>query len=224
MNETTALVTLIIIGLSAIMTFQGFKNQSLFARYMFDNELIVRNKEYERLLTSGLLHADWMHFAFNMFSLYSFGTYLELSYSPSVLLFIYITSILGGNLLSMLIYRNKPYRAIGASGGVCGVIYAAIFLLPGGNIMIFPLPLPIPSWVYAILFLLISAYGMRSARTNVGHVAHLGGALIGLAVTFLMFPQKVLALPELLGLVLLISAGIVIAELYRKRKESPYPG
>ena len=224
MSDTTALVTFILIGVTGIMTFQGFKNQSLFTRYMFDNELIVRNKEYERLLTSGLLHADWMHFGFNMFSLYSFGTYLELSYSPSVLLFIYITSILGGNVLSMLIYRNHPYRAIGASGGVCGVIYASIFLLPGGKIMIFPLPLPIPSWVYAILFLLISAYGMRSTRNNIGHVAHLGGALIGLAVTFLMFPKKVLALPELLGLVLLISAGIVIAEVYRKRKESPYPG
>ena len=63
-------------------------------RFMFDNEAIARNKEYDRLLTSGLLHANWMHFGFNMFSLYSFGRLMELVYSPSVLLFIYISSIL----------------------------------------------------------------------------------------------------------------------------------
>ena len=218
MYEPTAFITITIIIATGVMTFQGFKNQGLFLRYMFDNEAIARNKQYERLLSSGLLHADWMHFGFNMFSLYSFGRYLELVYSPFILLLIYVSSILGGNLLSLGIYRNTPYRAIGASGGVCGVIYASIFLLPGGGIYIFPIPIAIPSWIYAILFLLISAYGMRSAKSNIGHVAHLGGALVGLAVTFLMYPQRVMAQPALLGLVILISAGIFVAEYLRKGK------
>lgn len=218
MYEPTALITLIIIIATGVMTYQGFQKPSLFSRFMFDNEAILRNKEYDRLLASGLLHADWMHFGFNMFSLYSFGRLLELIYSPVVLLTIYVAAILGGNLLSMLIYKNTPYRAIGASGGVCGVIYAAIFLIPGGNIMIFPIPIGIPSWAYAILFLLVSAYGMRSTNNNIGHVAHLGGALTGLVVTFLMYPKSVIAQPELVGLVILISLGIVAAEIYRKRK------
>ena len=218
MYEPTAFLTIAIIIVTGVMTFQGFKNQSLFLRFMFDNQAIARNKQYDRLLSSGLLHADWMHFGFNMFSLYSFGRYMELVYSPYVLLFIYISSILGGNLLSLGIYRHTPYRAIGASGGVCGVIYASIFLLPGGGIYIFPLPVAMPSWLYAILFLVISAYGMRSAKSNIGHVAHLGGALVGLAVTFLMYPQKVTAQPALLGLVILISAGIFVAEYLRKGK------
>ena len=218
MYEPTALVTLIIIIATGVMTYQGFQKPSLFGRFMFDNEAILRNKEYDRLLTSGLLHADWFHFGFNMFSLYSFGRMLELLYSSVVLLSIYVVAILGGNLLSMLIYKNTPYRAIGASGGVCGVIYASIFLLPGTSIMIFPIPIGIPSWVYAILFLVISAYGMRSTKNNIGHVAHLGGAITGLVVTFLLYPRSVMAQPELLGLVILISLGIVAAEIYRRRK------
>ncbi|MCZ6671625.1 MAG: rhomboid family intramembrane serine protease [Verrucomicrobia bacterium] len=216
MQEPTALVTFIIIIASGIITFQGFKSPALFNRLLFDNRAIQQNKEYFRLITSGFLHADWMHFAFNMFSLYSFGKYLELIYSPVNLLIIYFASIVGGNLLSLVIYRNSLYRAIGASGGVCGVIYASIFLLPGGSIYILPIPFAIPSWVYAILFLLISFYGLRSARGNIGHVAHLGGALIGLAVTFLLFPKALFAQPELLALILAISGGIFIITLWKK--------
>ena len=219
MQEPSSLVTLIIIIVTGIVTFQGFKKPELFNRLMFDNHAITHKKEYERLLTSALLHASWMHFAFNMFSLYSFGNYIELIYSPAVLLLIYLVSILGGDILSLIFYKNTHYRAVGASGGVCGVIYASIFLLPGGSIYILPIPFAIPSWIYAILFLLISAYGMRSAKGNIGHIAHIGGALTGLATTFLMFPKKVLALPELLGLIILISVAVLGYELYRKQKQ-----
>ena len=216
MQDQTALFTFIIILVSGILTFQGFRNPVLFTRLMFDNRSIQRNKEYYRLVSSGFLHADWMHFAFNMFSLYSFGQYIERFHSSTTLLVIYFSSIVGGNILSLVIYRNTVYRAIGASGGVCGVIYASIFLLPGGSIFIIPIPIPIPSWVYAILFLLISFYGMRSAKGNIGHVAHIGGALVGLAVTFLLFPRAVLAQPALLGLIAVISAGILGYEFYKK--------
>ena len=137
-----------------------------------------------------------------------------------VLPLIYAVSILGGNILSLLVYRNTHYRALGASGGVCGIIYASVFLLPGGSIYILPIPFPIPSWTYAILFLLISIYGMRSGRGNIGHVAHLGGALIGLLATFILFPRAVLAQPWLLLLIVAISAGIA-ASGFIKSKISP---
>lgn len=223
MQEPTALFTFIIIIGSGLLTFQGFKNPGLFNRLMFDNRAISEKREYYRLFTSGFLHADWMHFAFNMFSLYSFGQYLEKIYSPAYLLIIYFASILGGNLLSLTIYRKTLYQAIGASGGVCGVIYASIFLLPGGSIYIIPIPFAIPSWVYAILFLLISFYGMRSAKGNIGHVAHIGGALVGLAVTALLFPRAVLALPELLGLIVLISTVILVIEYVKKSSTTGGP-
>lgn len=210
------LFTYLIIIATGVLTFWGFQKPEFFERLLFDNRSIQQNKEYYRLVSSGFLHADWMHFAFNMFSLYSFGHYIEKFYQATNLLLIYFVSIIGGNLLSLLIYREVPYRAIGASGGVCGVIYASIFLLPGGSIYILPIPFPIPSWVYAILFLLISFYGIRSAKGNIGHVAHLGGALIGLAVTFLLFPRALMAQPGLLMLILLISAGIFAFTFWKK--------
>lgn len=220
MQEPTALVTFIIIIGSGIFTFQGLKNPAFLDKWLFDNRAIQQNKEYYRLVTSGFLHADWMHFAFNMFSLYSFGRYLELVYSPVNLLIIYFASIIGGNLVSLIVYKNTLYRAIGASGGVCGVIYASIFLIPGGSIYIMPIPFAIPSWIYAILFLLISFYGMKSGRGNIGHVAHVGGALIGLLATYLLFPRAVMAQPYLVGLIILISAAMVFQEYWTRKSRS----
>ena len=216
MQEHSALITFIIIIGTGILTFQGFNNPGLFQRLLFDNQAILKQKEYFRLVSSGFLHADWMHFAFNMFSLYSFGQYIERFYTATYLLVIYFASIIGGNLVSLAIYRKQTYRAIGASGGVCGVIYASIFLIPGGSIYILPIPFPIPSWIYAILFLLISFYGMKSAKSNIGHVAHLGGALVGLTVTLALFPKAVLAQPQLLLLILAISAVIFATTFLKK--------
>lgn len=220
MQEPTALATLIIIVGSGILTFQGFNKPVFFQKLMFDNRAITQGKEYYRMFTSGFLHANWMHFAFNMFSLYSFGGNIERLFSPLNLLIIYFASIVGGNFLSLALYKNIHYRAIGASGGVCGVIFASIFLIPGGSIYIIPIPIAIPSWAFAILFLLISFYGIKSGRDNVGHIAHLGGALIGLAVTFLLFPRAIMAQPELVGLILLISVGIVGYENWKKKQST----
>jgi membrane associated rhomboid family serine protease len=217
MQQLNEPVTVSIIIATGVLTFLGFKNPKLFNRLMFDNRMILQSKEYFRLISSGFLHTDWMHFAFNMFSLFSFGKYIEKYYTATDLLLIYFASVVGGNVLSLILYRNSEYKAIGASGGVCGVIYASVFLIPGGSIMILPVPVPIPSWVYAILFLLISFYGMRSARGNIGHVAHIGGALVGLFVTFLLFPQAVLALPELVALIILISGAILAWEFYKTK-------
>jgi len=206
MSTNTPILTYLIIVLTGIFTYQGFRNTGLFYRYLFEPVAVLKRREYERLITSGFLHADWMHFAFNMFSLYSFGQYLETSYGLQSLLIIYVASIVGGNLLALAIHRKDMYRALGASGGVCGVIFASVFLLPGGSIFIFPLPIPIPSWLFAILFLGISIYGIRTRRGNIGHDAHLGGALVGLAVTFLLWPHLVLHQWPLAVVILAVSA------------------
>ena len=100
-------------------------------RWIFNPRAILVDKDYHRLYTCGLIHANWTHFAFNAFSFYSFARGIEMLYGPSTMLFIYGCSILGGSLLSLIIHRNHEYRALGASGGVCGIIFASIFLLPG---------------------------------------------------------------------------------------------
>src|SRR5262249_11658832 len=139
----------------------------------------------------GFLHADWRHLGLNMISLYFFGPALEVLFGADQFLAIYLGSIIGGNLLSLYVHRHHEYRAYGASGGVCGVIFAHILLWPGGSIGFFMLPVAIPGWLYAILFMAGSFYAMKAGRDNIGHDSHLGGAIVGLLITAALQPWAV---------------------------------
>ena len=210
----TAPLTILILVVTGITTFVAFRRPDLRDRWIFNPYAILRHKEYERMLTSGLIHADWWHFGFNAFSFFSFGRNIELAYGLASLLFIYVSSILGGSLLSLIIHRNHDYRALGASGGVCGVIFAAIFLLPGTGVMLFFVPIGIPAYIYAPLFLIISFVSHRKQIGNVGHDAHLGGAIVGLLVATAMYPQLMFAQPWLFALVLGLSVAILAALVF----------
>ena len=107
----TAPLTILILIVTGIATFVAFRRPDLRDRWIFNPYAILRHKEYERMLTSGLIHADWWHFGFNAFSFYSFGQNIEIVYGWASLLFIYVSSILGGSLLSLIIHRNHDYRA-----------------------------------------------------------------------------------------------------------------
>ncbi len=181
---------------------------------MFSSYDVLRHKQFERILTSGLIHGDWAHLLFNLFSFYSFGRDIEFIYGSKALLLIYLSSILGGSLLSLVIYRKENYRSLGASGGVCGVIFASIFLLPGGSINMFLLPFGIPAYAYAIGFLAFSFVGQRRQVGNIGHSAHLGGAIVGLLVATAMYPQLVLAAPWMFVAVLGLSVTILAVLVY----------
>ncbi len=212
-----ALLTLTIVAVTVYISWQGFKNPGIMERCVFSTERIFREKEYSRLLTSGFVHADWLHLFFNMFSLFVFGEAIEKSGGAGWFLLgvIYFSSILGGSLLALYLHRHYEYRALGASGGVCGVIFAAIFLHPGMSIYLFPLPIPIPASIYAILFIAGSFWAMRRQVGNIGHDSHLGGAIVGLAVTTLFHPGIIVASPGLYALIMGGSIAILIY-LYKK--------
>lgn len=206
--------TAIVLLLTAVATLAAFQNDRLYERWMFKPREILAGRQFDRMLTSGFIHADWPHFIFNGYSFYSFGETIEIIYGAKILLLVHFASILGGSMLSLLIHRNEDYRAVGASGGVCGVIFASIFLLPGGGIRPLMFPIHIPAYIYAIAFLLFSFIGLRRQIGNVGHDAHLGGAIIGLLVATALYPSVVLAEPGLFALVLALSILILLAILF----------
>jgi membrane associated rhomboid family serine protease len=188
----------------------GFKDPSFVTRFIFSPEKILRDKQGYRLVTSAFLHAGWQHLAFNMYSFYVFGRHIELRYGVTALLAIYFASIIGGSLLSLFLHRHHVYLAYGASGGVCGVIYAYIFLFPGGGIYMLFIPFAIPTWIYAIAYILFSFYGIKNASDNIGHDAHLGGAIIGLLTATALYPAIVRESPGLYTTVMVLSLGMFV--------------
>ena len=210
MNEPLAYCNFAIILATVLCSYRGFKSHAFEEKYIFRPESILARKEFYRLLTSGFLHADWRHLLWNMISLFLFGREIEFMIGVPKFLLIYLGSILGGSLLSLFIHRHHDYRAYGASGGVCGIIFASIFLFPGGSIYIFPFPMGIPAWLYATIFMLGSFYGMKSKRDNIGHDAHLGGAIIGMLITAALYPQIIGDNPWLFPILLAGSALLFV--------------
>ncbi len=185
----TGSLTILLIILNAIVTYQGFKVLSFFDKFSFKVHQILVDKEYKRLVTSGFLHANWTHFAFNMITLYLFSRGLESYIGIPAFLLLYFASLVGGNLLALYIHRNHPdYSAIGASGAVSGLVFASIGLFPGMEIGFILLPIYIPAWLYGIAYVLYSIYGIKSQKDNIGHEAHLGGGIVGLLIAITLNP------------------------------------
>jgi membrane associated rhomboid family serine protease len=183
----TAPCNLLVILITCVISYLGFRSREVEEKYIFNPERILAGKEYYRLVSSSFLHAGWGHLFLNMVSLYSFGSVLELLYGRGEFLLIYFGAVIGGGLLSLFIHRHHHYFAYGASGGVCGIIFAHILLLPGSGVNLY-FQVPVPGWLYAIGFLAGSFYAMREGRDNVGHDAHLGGAIVGLLIAAVLNP------------------------------------
>ncbi|ARK13146.1 rhomboid family intramembrane serine protease [Fibrella sp. ES10-3-2-2] len=208
-------IGLLLVVLTSLITFYAFRRESLQARYTFSVEGILIHKEYSRLIMSGFVHADWIHLLFNMYALMSFAGTLEQVMGPWHVLLIYFASLLGGNLLALFINRNNlAYRAVGASGAIAGVIFAVILLFPGISISPLFLPFRVPAWLFGLVYTLYSIYGIKSRNDNIGHEAHLGGAVTGVLAMCALEPlvlqfnwpiALLLTLPTIVFLLFLIN-------------------
>lgn len=184
-------ISLFLIIANALVSWKGFNDRNFYERYEFSVEKVLIYKQYYRLATSGFLHVNWMHLIFNMLALYFFSGSVEYYFGPLLFLLIYFASMIGGDLFSLFVHRyDNSYSSVGASGAVCGIIFAAIAVFPRMNIGFFFIPIGIPAWVYGLAYVLYSIYGIRSRRDNVGHESHLAGALIGMLLAILLFPSS----------------------------------
>jgi membrane associated rhomboid family serine protease len=186
--SNSGILGFILVIINVIVSYKGFTTQTFFDGYKFEVDAILKRKDYKRLVSSGFLHVNWQHLLFNMFSLYVFSDNIELVLGDGMLLFIYFISLVGGNLLSLLVHRHHgDYSAVGASGAVSGIIFAAIALQPSIGIGMFFIY--IPGWLYGIAFVAVSIYGIKSQKDNIGHEAHLGGAIVGMLAAIACQPE-----------------------------------
>lgn len=208
------IVTLAIIALNVLISFKGFNDYSFFYQYKFSIRNIVQGERI-RMLSSGFLHVDTTHLFVNMLTLYFFADSVIYFLGEIYFLLIYFGSLLAGNLLSFFFHKNEPnYTAVGASGAVLGVLYAAILLRPDMMLGLFFI-IPIPAYVFGIGYLLYSIWAMKQNADRVGHDAHLGGAIGGYLLTILIQPS---ILTTSFLMVILLAIPIVILFFYTKNQ------
>ncbi|MFS4456992.1 rhomboid family intramembrane serine protease [Maribacter sp. 2304DJ31-5] len=183
------IATIAIIAANVLVSLKGFDDTYFFDRYKFGIGAI-RAGQKERMFTSGFLHVDIAHLFFNMFTLYFFADVVIAWFGPVKFSIIYGISLFAGSLLALFFHKDEPYySAVGASGAVTGVLYAAILLQPDDSLFIMFIPVPIPAYILGIGYLLYSIYGMKSRLGNIGHTAHFGGAIGGYITTLFFIPD-----------------------------------
>ena len=83
----------------------------------------INNGQYWRLITVALVHGGWVHLICNMLALFSIGTPIENFYGKNKYVFILLTSLIAGSLVSYLLNPLNTY-ALGASGMIFGLFGA----------------------------------------------------------------------------------------------------
>ncbi|NMM48148.1 rhomboid family protein [Marinigracilibium pacificum] len=197
-----------IIGLTS---YKGFTDYSYQQKYVFDIDRILINKEYYRILSSGFLHGDWFHLGFNMIALSSFGSYAIFAFGLSGFLLIYFAGLIGGNLLALFVHRNHgDYKALGASGAIYAVVFSTIVIDPFSEISFIIIPFGFDSWLMGLLFVIFSIWGIKKQKGNIGHEAHLGGAIVGMIIPVLLIPSVFIDNLWVYGLLGIPALGFVL--------------
>ena len=186
--------TLAILLVTVLVSWQAFGNRRLLERLLLWPPAIDRQRQYDRLVTHGFVHADWQHLLFNMITLYFFGRQVERMFAPYLgtlgFVLFYLSAIVVAILPTYLRHRHDPrYRSLGASGAVSAVLFAFILVQPWALIFVFFIP--VPAIVYAVLYVGYSIWMDRRGGDNINHSAHLWGAGYGVLFTVIMEPRVV---------------------------------
>ncbi|GAB5458573.1 MAG: rhomboid family intramembrane serine protease [Henriciella sp.] len=182
--------TSLLIAANVVASLIALSNRPFMEKNLFHVGPILQQREWHRMLTSGFLHGGLLHLFVNMYVLYMFGSLIEGALGTFGYLIVYFAALLGGNLWSLLENKIKPaYRALGASGATSGIVMSFTLFAPFESLYFFPIPIPIPAVILAVIFIVASAILARRENKVIGHEAHLGGALAGILATIAVEPR-----------------------------------
>jgi membrane associated rhomboid family serine protease len=206
---TSTPISLFILAATALVSIAAFNNGTLFEKALLNPYSVKHRKEYARLMTHMFVHVDWLHLIFNMYTFWSFGTFMEQLFTNSRLFGMLLPEVpywgeslgriyfaalylLGGLAATLPAMRkhgdNVGYNSVGASGAVSAVLMAFMIMFPTYEISFF-LILPMPAFIGALVFFGMEHWLSRSGRTNIAHDAHIWGALFGLVFVGILNPE-----------------------------------
>jgi membrane associated rhomboid family serine protease len=199
------MITFIIIGITVITSIYAMNNDSLKHKLMFNAYNINSRKEWYRFFSHGLIHADFMHLAFNMYALYVFGAStanrvgVEEMYSfedvfgvkgPLFYILLYVGGLAMSSFYSYEKHKNDIfYNSLGASGAVSSIVFTYIILAPKAQLGFMFIPVPIPAYLFGIIFLGIEYYLGKRGNSHIEHDAHFWGAIYGIVLTLILKPS-----------------------------------
>ncbi len=192
-------ITLLLIAVTVAISLWAWNSPALMERWIMNPYAVSKRGEYYRLITSGFLHADMSHLFFNMLSFYFFGQGIERIFGQLfgdlggiILVVFYLVAIVVSDIPTLMKHKDDPsYNSLGASGGVSGIIFATILIFPLTSIYLFFIPVPIPGFIFALVYLGYSYYAARQGSSGINHDAHLYGGLFGIVFMAIAYPPAI---------------------------------
>jgi len=195
------MITLIIIGITVLVSIAAMENPELKGKLMFNAFLIHHKKQWYRFFSNGLIHANWLHLLLNMYALWMFGKGVEGAFSYEFIYgakgpYFFILLYAGGLIMSSLYSYEKHkhdmyYNSLGASGAVMSVMFAYVVLAPTAKLGLIFLPfVQVPAYILGLMILALEHYfSRRPGTTGIAHDAHYWGAIYGIVFTIAMKPS-----------------------------------
>jgi membrane associated rhomboid family serine protease len=192
-------ITNLIIAVTAIVSIIAFNSPELMHKWIFSPYEARYHRQYYRFITSGFLHANWIHLFFNMFVLYQFGMAVENYYGYFFdarglyyYIMLYFGALIVSNLPSYFKYHNDPgYQSLGASGAVSAVLFSFILIAPFGHIYLFG-AIGFPAWLFGVAYMIYEYWAGKKQNDNIGHDAHLMGSVYGILFSILIKPSLII--------------------------------
>ncbi|MES2456084.1 MAG: rhomboid family intramembrane serine protease [Bacteroidota bacterium] len=182
-------VSSIIMLFTVVTSIYAFNDHSLYGRFMLNPYQVSKGRNVHTLITSGLIHADWMHLIFNMITFFSFGFALEQMMGSLNFGILYFVSLIASDLPTVFKHKNDMwYNSLGASGAISAVLFSFILFMPFSTMRIMPIPIDIWAIVFGPLYLVYCVYAAKQSRDNINHDAHFYGALAGMILTIILQP------------------------------------
>ncbi|HOV91878.1 MAG TPA: rhomboid family intramembrane serine protease [Candidatus Kapabacteria bacterium] len=189
----TPVATIIFIFTIVISVYALYFKQSIIEKGVLRPYLIVRGKNLGSLIYNGFLHANGMHLLFNMITFYFFAFQLEKTIGSLNFFILYFASMIVSDIPSIIQYRDDPeYASLGASGAISGIVFSMILFYPFSGLYVFPIPFPLPAFVFGILYLIWSYYSAKHSEDIINHSAHFWGAIAGIITTIILEPRSIL--------------------------------
>ena len=192
------MITIIIIAITSLVSVLCFNGRLNGGRLLFNAYQVWHRKEWYRMFTSGIIHSGWGHLFFNMLTLYFFGRVVEQYFVAAfggvlgtvLYIVLYVSALAVSSIGDLIKYRDSwNYNALGASGAVSAILFASILFAPKMGIYIYLIPIPVPGYIFAPMYLLYCWYMAKRKIDNIGHTAHFWGAVYGLIFPLICDPQ-----------------------------------
>ncbi len=182
-------VASLIFVFTIITSLYAFYDHTIYGKFMLHPYSVSKGHKVWTVITSGLIHADWMHLFFNMFTFVAFAFTLEQLLGSFKFGLLYFLALILSDLPTIFKHKDHfNYNSLGASGAISAVLFSFILFSPTSKISIMFIPIGIPAWIFGIIYLIYCAYASRNSRDGINHDAHFFGALTGLIFTIIFVP------------------------------------